>query len=149
MAVYDATKDSKSGTTPWSDRIVIRSAEFEIGANGINTTLANADQVQCIKINAGETVMFAGMVVKTASGNDDAEVRLGYNGGAEIDDALVVNSANVCVPANGDAILFKYHATDNVITVTADNTNALNAGKFDVYAAVMLVGTDRDVPAQS
>lgn len=144
--VYDKTKKSSAHTTAWSDRVVVRSAIVNLTAGDPASSLANAVQVQCIKINAGETVLFGGVLTRTVSGNADAQADLGFNGGNELGSDVGLNTVNTITgdAASGAAHNATYFAADNVITFTASNGNAINAGKFEVFAAIMTHPDDQE-----
>lgn len=138
--VHDKTKVSTANTTQWEDRIVIRRGMVDLTGGSPATSLANAVQVQTIKINAGESVLYGGCLVRTVSGNVDAKADLGFNGGNQLGSDIVLNTVNTIVgdAASGATHNATYFAADNVITFTASNGNTINAGKFEVFAAIML-----------
>ena len=141
MATVHSQQDiSTAKTTAWEDRVVIRRGMVNLTGGDPATTLANAVQVQCIKINAGESVLYGGVLVRTISGNTDAKADLGFNGGNELGSDIVLNTVNTIVgdAASGATHNATYFATDNVITFTCSNGNTINAGKFEVFAAIML-----------
>lgn len=138
--VYDKTDVSTANTTAWEDRVVIRRGMVNLTAGDPASSLANAVQVQCIKVNAGESVLYGGVLTRTVSGNADAKADLGFNGGNELGSDIGLNTANTITgdAASGAAHNATYFATANVITFTASNGNTINAGKFEVFAAIML-----------
>jgi hypothetical protein len=137
--VYDKTAVSTSDSTAWPNKIIIRRGMVNLTGGDPASSLANAVQVQCIKVNAGESVLFAGVLTRTVSGNADAQADLGFNGGNELGSDIGLNSVNTLTgdAVSGAAHNATYFATNNVITFTASNGNTINAGKFEVFAAIM------------
>ena len=148
--VYDKTGVSTAGTTAWEDRVIIRRGMVNLTGGDPASSLANAVQVQCIKVNAGESVLYAGVLTRTVSGNADAKADLGFNGGNELGSDIGLNTVNTITgdAASGATHNATYFAADNVITFTASNGNTINAGKFEVFAAIML-HTANESEAQS
>lgn len=130
---YDGSITGLEATKNWATPG--DTSEVKIRRGWVDTTkqtLNAADVARVFPVYAGEVILAAGLRVKTADSTSNCAVDLGVDGGYEFGADLVVTAAN-SVEVN---IAGVYVAANGNFTLVPNNSVAVDAGVFEVFALI-------------